>query len=455
VVTRSLAAQQPIECKVVTHMRQTHLFGGIAAIACLTLTVSGCAGGSSGSAGTSGSPTVGTIADASSAPVASSAAPVASSAATESGPAGSAPASSAPTSSGQVAGSSISSGKACAGSIGFMGPITGGAAAIGGEQLHFAQLAVDTFNAQNKSTYDIVQGDTQLDPGQASTVAQQFVSNNAILGVVGPAGSQEVDAVGAVYDAAHLAFVSASATATELTAGKYPTFFRTIPNDAVQGPTDATFIHEKLNAKNVVILQEKTSYGQGLAASVGSALKSQGIMVTVVPVSKDQPDYSAVVTKVADDTDVVFATFQIAANTQVLATQLKQQGKKAVVFGSDGSFSADFNTPGAYVSSFAPDVKSIPSAVAVVKAYTAKYGDFATTYGPPTYVATQAILLAAQRACQAGSPDRAAVLAQVTNTKITDSILGGTLKFTANGDVDGAKFYVFKIGADDKPQLVQ
>ncbi len=439
-------------------MRQTHWFGGIAAIACLTLTLTGCAGGSSGSAGTSGSPAVGSTADASAAPVASSAAtesgPAASGSA-ESGPAGSGPASNAPTSSGPVAGSSISSGKVCAGSIGFMGPITGGAAAIGGEQLHFAQLAVDTFNAQNKSTYDIVQGDTQLDPGQASTVAQQFVSNNAILGVVGPAGSQEVDAVGAVYDAAHLAFVSASATATELTAGKYPTFFRTIPNDAVQGPTDATFIREKLNAKNVVILQEKTSYGQGLAASVGSALKSQGVMVTVVPVSKDQPDYSAVVTKVADDTDVVFATFQIAANTQVLATQLKQQGKKAVVFGSDGSFSADFKTPGAYVSSFAPDVKSIPAAVAVVKAYTAKYGDFATTYGPPTYVATQTILQAAQRACQAGSPDRAAVLAQVTNTKITDSILGGTLKFTANGDVDGAKFYVFKIGADDKPQLVQ
>lgn len=336
-----------------------------------------------------------------------------------------------------------------------MGPITGGAAAIGGEQLHFAQLAVDTFNVQNKSTYSIVQGDTQLDPGQASTVAQQFVSNNAILGVVGPAGSQEVDAIGPVFNAAHLAFVSASATATELTAGKYPTFFRTIPNDAVQGPTDATFIHQKLNAKNVVIVQEKTSYGQGLAASVGSALKSQGIAVTVVQVSKVQPDYSAVVTKVADDTDVVFATFQIAANTQVLATQLKQQGKKAVVFGSDGSFSADFNTSGAYVSSFAPDVKSIPSAVAVVKAYTAKYGDFATTYGPPTYVATQTILQAAQRACQAGSPDRAAVLAQVKTTKITDSILGGTLKFTPNGDVAGAKFYVFKIGASGKPQLAQ
>ncbi|MEJ7647553.1 MAG: branched-chain amino acid ABC transporter substrate-binding protein [Nakamurella sp.] len=336
-----------------------------------------------------------------------------------------------------------------------MGPITGSAAAIGGEQLHFAELAVKNFNAQNGSTYDVVQGDTQLDPGQASTVGQQFVSNDAILGVVGPAGSQEVDAIGPVYSQASLSFVSSSATATELTAGKYSSFFRTIPNDSVQGPTDATFIAEKLNAKNVVIVQEKTSYGQGLAASVGDALKAKGVTVNIVQVSKDQPDYSAVVTKVAADTDVVFATFQIAANTQVLATQLKQQGKQAAVFGSDGSFSADFKTPGGYVSSFAPDVKSIPSAAEVVKAYTSAYGDFATTYGPPTYVAAQAILQAAQRACQAGSSDRAAVLAQMKSTSITDSILGGTLTFTASGDVEGAKFYVFKIGTDGVPALVQ
>ena len=440
-------------------MRQSRTYASIAAIACLALTISACAGGTSGTATStsSSSPTAaGSTADTSSA--AATSADVTSTSETSSSPATSSTAESSgsagpDTSAGSSAASS-GNGKSCAGSIGFMGPITGGAAAIGGEQLHFAQLAVDTFNSENKSTYDVVQGDTQLDPGQASTVAQQFVSNKAILGIVGPAGSQEVEAVGPVYDAAHLAFISASATATNLTAGKYPTFFRTIPTDAVQGPTDATFIHDTLKAKNVVIVQEKTSYGQGLTASVQAALKAQGVSVTVVPVSKEQPDYSAVVTKVSDDTDVVFATFQIAANTKVLATQLKQQGKKAVVFGSDGSFSADFDVPGAYVSSFAPDVKAIPAAAAVVKAYTAKYGNFATTYGPPVYVATQAVLQAAQRACQAGATDRAAVLAQVKNTSIADSILGGTLKFTDKGDVEGAKFYVFKIGADGKPQLV-
>jgi ABC-type branched-subunit amino acid transport system substrate-binding protein len=121
-------------------------------------------------------------------------------------------------------------------------------------------------------------------------------------------------------------------------------------------------------------------------------------------------------------------------------------GKKAVVFGSDGSFSADFKTPGAYVSAFAPDINGIPAAAAVAEAFTAKYGKFGT-FGPPTYVAAQTILQAAQRACttSGASADRAGVLAELPNTNIAGSILGGDIKFDAKGDVDGAKFYIFKI----------
>ena len=33
-------------------------------------------------------------------------------------------------------------------------------------------------------------------------------------------------------------------------------------------------------------------------------------------------------------------------------------------------------------------------------------------------------------------------------------MLGGTLQFTAKGDVQGAKFYIFKIGSGGKKTLV-
>ena len=106
---------------------------------------------------------------------------------------------------------------------------------LGQEQLHFAQLALKLDNKANKTKITLVQGDTQLDPAQATTVTQQFTANSKILAVVGPAGSQEVEAIGPLMARAGLAFISGSATNVTLTEGKYPTFFRVVSNDRVQG----------------------------------------------------------------------------------------------------------------------------------------------------------------------------------------------------------------------------
>src|SRR5918998_1139834 len=91
---------------------------------------------------------------------------------------------------------------------------TGDAAAIGEEQLNFGKFAVSQYNEENGTSFELVEGDTQLDPAQASTVGQRFISDDAILAVVGPAGSQEVEAVGPIFTRENLGFVSASATRT-------------------------------------------------------------------------------------------------------------------------------------------------------------------------------------------------------------------------------------------------
>lgn len=342
----------------------------------------------------------------------------------------------------------------CAASIAVMAPLTGGAASIGQEQLNFAKLAVDDFNAANGSEYAIVESDTQLDAGQASTQSTALVSDANVVAVVGPAGSQEVAAVGPAFTEATLAFVSASATNPDLTNGDNPTFFRVVPTDAVQGPTDAAFIAETIGAKNVVVIEEKTDYGKGIAESVASALTDAGVGVEVISVAEDKKSYDDVISKVGDDVEVVFVTFQIAAKSEQVAQSLVKAGKKAVVFGSDGSFSGDFKTPGSYVSAFAPDINQVPAAADVAARFTETYGEFGT-FGPPVYVATQAVLQAAQRACVAGTLDRATVLAEMANTNIAGSILGGDIAFDANGDVNGAKFYIFQLDDSGAPQLVQ
>src|SRR6201982_3133919 len=130
------------------------------------------------------------------------------------------------TAAGGGTGSASAATKSCVASVGFEGPITGPVAPLGTEQLHFAQLAVATDNLANKTKIKLVQGDTQLQPAQATTVTQQFISNSSIVAVVGPAGSQEGIAIGSPMDRAGMGFIPGSATAVELTSGKSPTFFR-------------------------------------------------------------------------------------------------------------------------------------------------------------------------------------------------------------------------------------
>jgi branched-chain amino acid transport system substrate-binding protein len=338
------------------------------------------------------------------------------------------------------------SAKACTGSIGVMAPVTGDAAQQGTEQLNFAKLAVQQFNEKNGTTFKVVDGDTQLDPGQASTVAQQFISNKDILAIVGPAGSQEVEAVGPLLERNKLAAVSASATSAALTeSGKYPTFSRVVPSDAAQGPTDANYISGPLGAKKVLIVDDQTSYSTGIADSVEKELKGDSVVVSRESVGQKSTDFSSLVSKISDDTDVVFLPWQIASNAQLFGKQMAEQGKEATLFGSDGLFSPDdFSIDGAYVSSFAPDIKSIPEDKAIADAFEKQYGEFGT-FGPPTYAAATVVATAIKAACDDGGATREKVTEQVRKTNLPTSILGQPIKFTDNGDLEGAKFFIFQV----------
>jgi len=334
----------------------------------------------------------------------------------------------------------------CSGAIGIMAPITGEAGAIGTEQLNWAKFAVSRFNEENGTSFTLVEGDTQLDPAQASTVAQRFASNDEILAVVGPAGSQEVEAVAPLFTRADLAFVSGSATATDLTNGDNPTFYRVVPNDGAQAPTAATYIAEELDAQNVVIIDDQTSYSRPLADGVQTALEEADVTVSRQSVNQDQTDFSSLVSRVPQDADVVFLPWQIAANAQIFGQQMREQGREAVIFGSDGLFSPeDFKIDGSYVSSFAPDIRNIEESQELAEAFTAEYGDFGT-FGPPTYAATYVVMTALQTLCERGDePTREAVVEEIGQTNVQGSILGGDLSFDENGDPEGAEFYIFRI----------
>jgi branched-chain amino acid transport system substrate-binding protein len=210
--------------------------------------------------------------------------------------------------------------------IGIAYPATGPAASIGVYQIHWAQFFANRWNrAHPKDKIRLVQGDTQLpNTAQALAVAHQFASNSNMLGLVGPAGSQEVQDTVAVYKGAGLAVVTGSATRVALTRGKSGDpretpvnyFFRAVPNDGQQGERVAFWINKKLKKTRIYIIDDEEAYSQGLADQVQTRLRASGKTVTRDHVSQNVSDFSSVITRIPSNTQLVYIPWQLAGKAQ-------------------------------------------------------------------------------------------------------------------------------------------
>jgi branched-chain amino acid transport system substrate-binding protein len=344
--------------------------------------------------------------------------------------------------------------------IGVMGPFTGPAASIGQEQLKWSRFALASLNRKNRTSIKLREADTQLNPAQAATRATQLNSDQNVVVVVGPAGSQEVQAVARTYRG--MAYISASATNTSLTIGRsrIPTFFRVVGNDAAQAVTDANFISKRLNARRVWIIDDQTSYSVPLANGVQTNLRKAGAQVTRESVNQNQTDFSSLVTRVSSDTQVVFLPWQLASRAATFYNQMREQGKRATIVGSDGLDSGDFIgvANGSYFSAFAPDIRKsrAPAVRSAISAYTRQYGAkaFQSNFGPPMYLATQVAYTALRAACADGNVTRAEVLRQLPWVSIAPTLLGSSFKFNKNNDPRTARFYLFRV-VNGKAQFIQ
>jgi branched-chain amino acid transport system substrate-binding protein len=336
--------------------------------------------------------------------------------------------------------------------LGVMAPVTGPAASIGVDQLHWPEFFVTQWNKRPHVPFKlkIFQGDDQLDPAKASTVAQQFASSKSIVGMIGPPGSSEVLAISPILKRAGLAFISGSATSVALTNGSLAHyFFRVVPNDSEQAPTVVRYMTTKLGVKagtTVMIVDDQEAYSTGLADFVQQALQHGGVKVDRESIQQKDTDFSSVVAKVTSDTKVLFAPLQLAAQTQLMAEQLASQGKHTVVFGSDGSFDASkFNMNGGYISFFAPDVTTVPADSAVVRAFHEQFPGATSPFGTPNYIAAQVYAQAISSLCAAHKRvTRASVRGAVARVNLKSTLIG-PIRFTNNGDVRNARFYIYKV----------
>jgi len=352
--------------------------------------------------------------------------------------------------------SASTSSKKCTASIAIEGPFTGPVAQVGLEQLHFAQLAVANDNQANGTDVTLAQDDTQLTPSIATSKTQSIIASNAVASI-GPAGSQEVEAVGPLFGRAGMAFVTGSATLPALASdGKNPTFFRVVPDDDIQGPQDANYAINHLHPKAVMLIDDDEAYSQGLVNVMIPVFQKAGVKVTHLTYNGTDTGatlsgaLSSLATKVTPQQTVVVLPWQTAANAQQFGLDLKQQGKHVVLIGTDGTDSpSQFKIAGSYVSAFGPDISTSTSALdKSVVSGVAKYGPYGP-FGVPTYQAADVVMKAISAVCKAGqSPNRADVLAQIKKTNIpaSENVLGIPVAFASNGNLAGSNGYLFKIG---------
>jgi branched-chain amino acid transport system substrate-binding protein len=344
--------------------------------------------------------------------------------------------------------------------IGVAAPITGAAASLGQQQLKWARFFVQRWNRTHpRGRLRIVSGDTQLpDTAQAIQVAERLSSNTRILGIVGPAGSQEVQVSTAPFRQAGLVYVSGSATRTSLTndGTRRGRFFRVVPNDDQQGPRVVGHIRRVLRATRIVVVDGQDAYSQGLSDFVERALRAQsGVTVQRESINPDTTtDFSSLVTRIPANTQVVYIPWQLAPKAQLFGQQLRAAGRTARLFGSDGLFDPDnFKIPNSLVSFFPIDLQS-----PVINAYRRGIGGGKSDlFGLPSYAAADVLARAIDRACRNGSASRLEVRRNVAQTNIprAQSLLGFQIRFVQRlaaplgpGDMQRpADFGIYQINA--------
>jgi branched-chain amino acid transport system substrate-binding protein len=349
--------------------------------------------------------------------------------------------------------------------VGNAGPFTGDAAAPGMEIFNSSQQAVDEWNERGGIQgvkVEHIMGDDAGDPAQGVNVAQKFVADKLMYGVIGPPMSHVAQATMKIYGGANLVCITSAASKPDLTEQGYNHFFRVNARNDAHGWNCALFMQRELKADRVAVLNEKMAYCENIAKETINGLKKLGItdimQDTIVAGAKD---YSPVLTKVkAFDPDVLFFVATSAPDQAIGIRQAKELGIDAIFFGTEGARdkkdfieASEGAAEGAYVYHFAPDIYSVPEAATYVKRFENTYGVL-SGFGPPAYEAMNILLTAIDRAANDGDISREEVLKYVSQTKGYKGILGFPVTFDEKGDLEGGSTYFFQVAGKDFKQLM-
>jgi len=226
--------------------------------------------------------------------------------------------------------------------IGHVAPLSGALAFLGQDVENGARLAIEDVNAFNVSIagehiwFQLVAKDDGGDPAKGVNVARELVAEG-VSGVVGHMNSGTTVPASRIYANAGIVQISPSAANPIYTKQGFPTAFRVMTNDQALAQLLGRYVAQTTTPKGVVIVDDATAYGQGVADAFADQMNNPGVAVSErIRVSNRQTDFSEIAEKIrAQSPDLVF--FGGLDNTAgSLLGALHAQGLDPVFVGADG-----------------------------------------------------------------------------------------------------------------------
>ncbi|MFO7741891.1 MAG: ABC transporter substrate-binding protein [Anaerolineae bacterium] len=302
-------------------------------------------------------------------------------------------------------------------------------------------MAVAEWNAEGGVVgreVEVIVGDTKCDAQEAANVANKVINQDQVSYIVGAVCSSASIPISEIANGAGVVQISPPSTNPQVTINEDESnkeyIFRACFLDPFQGEVDAAFAMEELDAQTAASLYDVgNDYVKGLAEYFKQSFEEMGGEVPVFEAyTKDDTDFSALLTKVADaEVDVLFLPdYYNKAN--VIAKQAKERGVEATMLGADGWDSPDLDleaTDGAYFSNHYSPYDPRPIVQDFVASFEDEYGMSPDFTAVLAYDATHVLLQAIENA---GVDDPAVVKDELAAIEFEG--VAGDIRFDENGD---------------------
>jgi len=264
--------------------------------------------------------------------------------------------------------------------IGMGGPITGPNAATGAQMKNGVDQAVEDINKAGGilgQKLSASYGDDASDPKQGVSVANNF-AGEGVKFVIGHYNSGVTIPSSEVYKENGILEITPASTNPTVTERNMWNIFRVCGRDDQQGQVAGEYILKHFNGKKIAVIQDKTTYGKGLADEMKKTINKGGMKeVLYEGVNTGEKDYSALVSKIKQVNPDLIYWGGLYTEGGLIVRQLRDQGVKAPLMGGDGITSDEFAAVGGpgvegTLMTYGPDPRNKPQAKKVVDEFRAK-----------------------------------------------------------------------------------